>query len=536
MTSPLRLSRRASVQAGLVGLASLSPVTGLARAQETATPTPGADGITSDSVARAVNALDGIVADAQAATGVPGVSVAVVYQDEALVIRGYGVTSTETGDAVDADTIFQLASLSKPLASTVVASIVGDGLVDWDTPIVDHLPEFALYEPWVTSQVTIRDMLCHRSGLADHGGDVLEDIGYERDEILHRLRYLPPESSFRSTYAYTNFGFTAGAVAASNAAGMSWEDAVVARLYEPAGMTRTSSRFDDYIADGNRAHGHVPIDGEWLPEYVRNPDPESPAGGVSSTATDMAQWLRLQLGNGTLGDTEIVAAAALAETHRPQMIKAPPPADPNVDHAGLYALGWNVGYGNDGAVTFSHSGAFALGSGTTVFLLPAEGLGISVLTNGKANGMAEAVALGFLDVARTGAVQVDYVSALAPVFAELSQPAYGKDVDYTVPPTNAMPPQALDSYTGRYHNDYIGHIEITADGEQLTLSQGPTPDTYPMTHWNRDTFTYLPIGENQNTISAVTFTIGPDGTASQVTVEALDTHGMGTLRRDDGAE
>ena len=207
------LSRRAAVSTGIVGIAA-SPLIFAASstlARQQATPAPSGVGLS-----QALDALDSIVADAMGRTGVPGVAVTVVSTDDTLAARGYGVASTETGAPVDADTIFQLASLSKPLASTVVASIVGEGLVTWHTPVVDHYPDFALHEPWPTSQVTIADLFSHRSGLADHPGDVLENLGYYHYTVLHRLRYLRPKYSFRDGYgyAYTNFGLTAGAIAA----------------------------------------------------------------------------------------------------------------------------------------------------------------------------------------------------------------------------------------------------------------------------------------------------------------------------------
>jgi hypothetical protein len=239
----------------------------------------------------------------------------------------------------------------------------------------------------------------------------------------------------------------------------------------------------------------------------------------------------LQLGGGALHGQQIVDTEALAETHRPQMITDKPITDPAIDHAGLYGLGWGVGYGPDGAVTLSHSGAFALGTGTAVTLLPADGLGIVVLTNGMPVGAAESIGFAFLDIARGGEVQVDYLEALKPVFADLMAPLYGTSVDYSVTPTEALPPMPIDRYTGTYANDYIGPVVIAQDGDWLTLSQGPDPQTYALSHWNRDTFTYLPIGENFNATSGVTFTIGSDGTASEVTIEALNVTGMGTLTR-----
>lgn len=519
-----RLSRRAAIGTGIAGLAAGPVLASGAHARQQATPAPE---ISPASVEEAVNALDGIVTAMMDRTGVPGISVAIVHDDEPLATRGYGVANTETNAPVDANTIFQIASLSKPISSTIVAGIVGDGALSWDTPVVDHLPDFSLHEPWPTSQVTIADMFSHRSGLADHAGDVLEDMGYDRESVLHRLRYLRPEYSFRAGYAYTNFGLTAGAVAAASGAGQTWEEAAATRLHQPAGMTRTSSRFDEFINADNRAATHVEIDGAWVPRYVRNPDAQSPAGGVSSTASDMARWMRLQLGNGTLDGEEIIAADALAETRIPHSISTPA-GEP----VGFYGLGWNVGLEPTG-LRLSHSGAFALGAGTTVFLFPEDAFGVTVLTNGYPIGLAEAIALSVIDIARTGAVQNDYLTLLAPTFAELVAPGYGRDVAGN-PPANPTPPRDLASYTGTWHNRYSGPIEIARDGDGLTIGMGPAddPDIYPLAHWDRDTFTYLPVGENANVLAAVTFTIGADGLASAVTVENLDRQHQGTFRRD----
>src|SRR5262249_58921666 len=160
---------------------------------------------------------------------------------------------------VDADTVFLLASVSKPITSTLMALLVGLGLIDWDDRVIDHDPDFRLYDPWVTRQVTLRDLLCHRSGLPDHGGDLLEDLGYSRAQVLHRLRYLKPASGFRSRYAYTNFGYTAAAVAAARAAGKSWEDLAAAKRHRPLGMKASRSPFGDYPPAKNPARPHLPL-------------------------------------------------------------------------------------------------------------------------------------------------------------------------------------------------------------------------------------------------------------------------------------
>jgi CubicO group peptidase (beta-lactamase class C family) len=337
-----RFSRRQALGYGGAGVAaSALAATGSIRsasAQE-ATPTASNDtpGVTPDRVAAAIAQIDSFVTDLMEQTGVPGIGLAVVYQDEVVHLAGYGEREIGTGEKVDADTVFQLASVSKCLASTTVAAVVGDGDADWDDKIIDLDPTFAMYDPWVTSQVTVRDLFSHRTGLVDHVGDDLEDLGYDRAEILYRLRFMPPEGRFRDHYAYTNFGLTEAAVAVAYSIGVEWEDLAFERLYKPLGMTSTSSRFDDFMAIENRAVPHVLVDGEYVAKYQRQPDAQTPAGGASSSASDMAQWLRMVLGNGTFEGEELIAAGALGEAFRPTAASSPA-ENPAFETTGFYGL------------------------------------------------------------------------------------------------------------------------------------------------------------------------------------------------------
>src|SRR5260370_13200881 len=149
-------------------------------------------GVSRETVIKHLSAVNNYVDETLKRTGVRGLSVAIVYEDQVVYLKGFGVRQAGKSEPVDPDTVFQLASVSKPIASTVVAALVGDGLVAWDDPIIRHNPEFAMHDSWVTRQVTLRDMFCHRSGLPDHAGDALEDIGYDPTEILHPLPYLRP--------------------------------------------------------------------------------------------------------------------------------------------------------------------------------------------------------------------------------------------------------------------------------------------------------------------------------------------------------
>lgn len=522
-----RMSRRQMLATSGLGLAVAS--LGIAgRGQAASAQTSGGQGIGDDQVDLTLSQLDDIVGDAQSRTGVPGIAVGVVHDDEVVYLKGFGVREAGSSPRVTADTVFQLASVSKPIASTVVAGVVGDEIVAWDSTLNDLLPEFEMYDPWVTREVTVRDMLAHRSGLPGHAGDLLEDIGYNRSEVLHRLRYQKPSSSMRSTYNYTNFGFTAAAEGVARATGMTWEDLSAQRLYERIGMHSTSSRFQDFIDSPRRAAGHVRIDGEWVARYQREPDAQSPAGGVSSSIRDVMTWLRLQLGNGAFDGEPVISAAALAETHRPQIVSNPP-GDPFMNFAGFYGLGWNVTYEQNGIVRLGHSGGFLLGAGTAIFLLPAEQLAVAVLTNAMPIGVAEAILATFLDIAQTGEAQNDYVALFGELFAELMAPEY--DSDYDSPPEPVSPALDPGVYSGLFSNALYGEIEIVERGGDLALVLGPERQEFAMWHYDHDVFLYQPTGENAGGPSAVTFEIGPERLAMSVTIQILDIDGQGTFPR-----
>lgn len=487
-----------------------------------------APALTDKQVADAVAKLDGQIRAGMERTGVPGVAVAVVHKDKVVYLKGFGEREVGKAGAVSPDTVFQLASLSKPITSTVVADAVGDKAIDWGTPVTRHLPGFGLKDPWVTRHVTVADLLSHRSGLPDHAGDLLEDLGYDRQYILGHLQF-EPLSPFRASYAYTNFGFTAAAEAVADAKGTTWEKLAEDSLYRPAGMTATSSSFADYEKATNKAVTHVEkARGEWEARFVRDADAQAPAGGVSSTARDMARWLRLQLANGRLGDEQIVPAEQLQRTHLPEIVSQPP-ASPT-DRTGFYGLGWNVGYTDQGRLRLSHSGAFELGANTSVTMVPAEQLGIVVLTNGKPVGLADSVALNFFDTAQHGRPTQDWLPLVAQLY-EKEEQAGRSPTDYTKPPPGATDARADDAYTGTYRNDYYGPLTVTADNGELSLNLGPKPLRFALTHYSGDTFSFETVGENAVGRTGVTFTVGDDGRASRVTVESLDENGLGTFTR-----
>ena len=382
--------------------------------------------LSSSQVSKSFAALDKLVKADMQKTGVPGVAVAIVSGDRVVYTKGYGVRSTKTDKPVTAQTVFQIASLSKPISSTIMAGLVGKGTFAWTDPVKQYVPNDPLSDPWVTDHVTFADLFAHRSGLPGAAGNDLEGIGFDRTTILERLRYVPL-NPFRITYSYSNFAMTLGGEAAAVAAGSSWSDVSDKVLFGPAGMTSTSMDNADYLAQKNRADLHVKIDGKWTPDFSRDPDAQAPAGGISSNVVDLGQWMRIQLNEGKLGKKQLIDQEALDATHTPQVMNRP--LDPVTSPASFYGLGWSITTGADGLVSWDHSGAFSNGAATAVKLIPAKKIGIVVLTNGSPIGLPEAIAADYLTDLTTGSSNTNTLATWTKRFLGV----YGPKPDLTKP-------------------------------------------------------------------------------------------------------
>ncbi|WP_156921953.1 serine hydrolase [Azorhizobium doebereinerae] len=502
------------------------PVNMTAAAAETSPPQFVATQIPPERIDAAIASLDSVAADLMKRSGIPGMAIAVVRGGKTVYAKGFGVRKAGEAAPVDADTVFQIASLSKSLSASVVAQQVGAGVVGWDTPIVRHLPWFRLADPWVTSHVTIADMFSHRSGLPDHAGDDLEDLGYGRRTILERLRLLPLDS-FRNTYAYTNYGITAGAEAVAAAAGKSWESLAEEVLYKPLGMTSTSERYADYARRPNRALLHVQVDGRFQAKFTRDADAQSPAGGVSSTVNDLARWMDFVLQDGTFEGRQVVPAAALLPAARAEMISSPSAA---MDaRPSFYGYGIGVSITSSGRVALDHSGAFSLGASTNYRMLPSQGLGIVILTNAAPTGVAEAIGADFMDRVETGQPTRDWYAAYAPIMTQLNAPA-GSLVGKS-PPAAPQPAARLGAYAGTYGNAYFGPATISRIDGGLELKLGRS--RYRLSHWTGDTFAFHPSAENETLGSqaAISFKMGGKGHARDFTIDYLNELGLGRFVR-----
>src|SRR5438876_4463510 len=293
--------------------------------------------------------LDQWIARAMRTFEVPGVAVAVVKDDAVVVAKGYGVRKLGERAPVDARTLFGIASNTKAFTAAALGLLVEEKKIEWDAPVVRYLPAFAMWDPYVTRELTVRDLLVHRSGLGLGAGDLLwwPASTYDRKEIARRLRDIPPATSFRTAYAYDNVLYLVAGELIEAVSGQSWESFVSARILARVGMRDSNVRHSAAAAGGNIASTHAPIDGHVRPIAPFDSDNTNPAGGINSSAEDMAKWLRVQLSGGVLANgTRLFTTATarqLTTIVTPMPIADPPPELPPLAmHFNGYGLGFGI--------------------------------------------------------------------------------------------------------------------------------------------------------------------------------------------------
>ena len=371
--------------------------------------------------------------------------------------------------------------------------------------------------------MTIADLYSHRSGLPDHAGDILEDLGYDRRQVLERLKYLPL-APFRISYEYTNFGVTAAAEAVAAAAGKPWDVTCPTRCCTgPLGMTSTSSRFADFQARANRAVGHVKTPDGYQPLYTRDPDAQSPAGGVSSSINDMARWLTMLLANGTYNGVRIASPEALLPTVTPQVISVPA-ANPNA-RASFYGHGFNVSVTSSGRTQYSHSGAFELGAATAFAVVAVRERRADRADQRRADRRA-----------RDAGRRSSWISCSTARSGRTGPRCTGRrSPRWTIPrarlsassrrPTRSG--QAAERLRRRVRQPLLGTGESRRGQRRAAAVDRPARRQFPLSHWDGDTFTFTVQSENAppGTISKAMF----NGNA--LTLEYFDTDKLGTFTR-----
>jgi CubicO group peptidase (beta-lactamase class C family) len=368
-------------------------------------------------------------------------------------------------------------------------------------------------------------MFSHRSGLPDHAGNLLEDLGFSRTEVISKLAAYPL-GPFRDNYEYTNYGLTAGAEAFATATGRPWAALGEQVIFEPLGMTSTSYAYADLLTRQNRVALHRNVDGAFQAGPDADYEPQAPAGSASSSVRDMAKWMTMLLAGGAYDGAAVVDPDQLNAIWSPAF---PSRAPTQVGAwAGFYGFGWNVKYEPTGDLQVSHSGAFGRGSATAVTLYPTEELGIVVLTNAPPQGVPEAISAEFVDIVRYGhSTQASWLDFIAPF---LEQPATADQTKYSGPVAQAAPSRDLTAYAGVYQNSFYGPLTVSVANGGLALAAGPNAEQHGLTHYSGDEFFFDTTGEDASGLSGAVFTASVSGISS-VSVNAWNHEGLGTFAR-----
>lgn len=451
---------------------------------------------------------------------VPGAAVAVVKDDRVVFAKGYGVKEIGKSEKIDEKTIFGVASNTKAFTAAALQILADEGKLNLDDKVIKYLPEFQLYDPWVTREITIRDLLTHRSGLPAYGGDILWWGGdYSRDEIIHRVRFVQPQTSFRSRYSYQNIPFITAGRIVEKVTGKSWDEFIKERFFKSLGMKDSTTSVKDLAGVTNKTTPHFfdAETGALIPIRWRNLDNGAPAAAINSNVLDMANWIRLNLNGGKFGEKQIVSEARINAMQTPQTILpfSNPKDQPRLKtNFAAYGLGWFLReYAGEKVV--SHGGSTD-GMLTQVAMLPDKKIGVVVLTNIHNRSFYTPIINRVFD-AFLGLEPVDW----SAYYLKLAKDAEKRELDEFRKKEADRAKDAklilpLAAYAGTYENELYGKINFVKENGKLVVRMSHSP-TYigDLTHWQFHTFRVIwrdPVAEK----TFLTFTIDQNGKPDSV--------------------
>jgi len=513
--SPLRRCSRVVLAAAVLALVLAQ----IAPSALAAPPRKGAPGVPPD--------IDALVARVMKSFEVPGLALAVVKDGQVVLAKGYGVRKLGEPAPVDAQTLFGIASNSKVFTATALGLLVEEGKIAWDAPVVDYLPWFMMSDPYVTRELTVRDLLVHRSGLGLGAGDLLwwPESTYNRRQVAERLRFIKPATSFRSAYAYDNVLYLVAGEVIQAVTGRSWEDFVLERILKKVGMTGSNVRHSAAAEGGNVATPHARVEGAVRPIAPFTSDNTNPAGGINSGAEDMAKWMLVRLNRGKLAD-----GTALYSERTARQIESPvtitPNGTPPAELAALksnftaYALGVGV-RDYRGQRVLTHTGGLP-GYVSQVTLLPERNLGVAVLTNAESTDAFSALTQTIVDY-DLGAPPTDWPAAYLKVAARdaaATAAAAGKSAEAR--DASSKPSLPLARYAGVYTDAWYGDVAIEEEAGRLVMRFSKTKALVgDLEHWQYDTFIVRWRDRELRADAYVTFALDPDGSIDRVKMEAV---------------
>jgi CubicO group peptidase (beta-lactamase class C family) len=471
--------------------------------------------------------IDTYVGQVMKTFDVPGLSVAIVKDGKVVLAKGYGVRKLGNSASVDENTLFGIGSNTKAFTTAALASLVDDGKISWDDRVYERLPGFQMYDPYVSHEMTIRDLLTHRSGMGLGEGDLLfwPHTTFTRDEIIYRLRFMKPASSFRSRFAYDNLLYmTAGQIIPA-VTGKSWDDYVRERIFLPMGMKTTNLSNTAFKPGDDYAWPHSKIDGKLQPIDFENIENAAPAGSINSSAAEMAKWVQLQLNHGKFQGSENRLFSErqsremwAAQTILPAGGRSGPLVGLNTKFA-AYALGWGL-RDYHGRKMVGHTGGVA-GFVSRVMLIPEENLGVVILTNAESGSAFDSILFHLLDH-YLGVAPTDWIAAYKAEDEQgekdaaeiMKEQEKGRAAD-------SKPSLPLEKYPGVYNDPWYGPVTIRMENGKLVFTLDHTPKAIAdLQHWQYDTFK---AHWRDRTIedAFLTFTMKPDGAIDHFTMLAV---------------
>jgi CubicO group peptidase (beta-lactamase class C family) len=427
--------------------------------------------------------LDAYYAKALKDWGVPGMSIAIVKDGKMIFAKGYGVKEAGKNEAPDENTLYAIASNTKAMTAAMIAQLVEEGKLGWNDKVKKYLPYFELYDPYVSSETTIRDILSHRVGLGTFSGDIIwYRSTLSAEEIVQRVKHLPPAYDFRSGYGYSNVMYLTAGEVIKKITGKSWGQNINERILTPLGMTRSVWSTNDIKTKGNAASPHGLIDGVHKPIEWENWETIAAMGGIISSVKDMSQWMIMNLNNGVYnGDTLFSKGSRnMMWTPHNSFGVDHTTADKSVHFRG-YALGWSVSDYN-GKLRVGHTGGYS-GMVSAVTLIPDEKLGVVVLTNGM-KPMFGALVNYTVDA---------FLKAPAKDWSAEALANYAKNKDTRIEERtkarvlNTKPSVEISNYTGEYQAAAYGKILVTNEGGKFRITFEHTPDLgAALEHWHYD--------------------------------------------------
>jgi CubicO group peptidase (beta-lactamase class C family) len=436
--------------------------------------------------------LDAYVETARAAWKVPGLAVAIVRNDSVVYAKGFGVRDARKPERVTERTVFAIGSSSKAFTAAAVAMLVDEKKVALDAPAATYLPGFQLWDPYATRELTVRDLLSHRSGLA-RGELAWYGSGFDRDEIVRRVRFLQPTWSFRSQFGYQNIMYIAAGQVVAHVGKTTWDDFVRERIFAPLGMTASSTSVKALAGVSDLAWPHAAVEDSVraVPAW-RDIDNAGPAGSINSHVVDMAQWVRLQLGRGAYAGKRLISARMVDEMHTPHTIiridSAARAANPDT-HLQAYGLGWFLEDYRGRLVV--HHGGNVDGFTALVGMLPEEKLGVVILTNMNGTGLPTTILRRVFDLhlgPTPGGTLRDWsAEALKRLEAQRTRAREAQRRQEAQRVPNTKPSLPLAQYAGTYVDSLYGEVVVTEQGGKLSLAFGPNWRG-ELEHWHFDTF------------------------------------------------